>query len=773
MLGRSMDENENRPDCLVGPVFPGVWKLPTSTFMKQDEKKGKPPWVQWPILIILLIGVAGACFVALHVPDPLRPEHGDGSVAKDLFDASEAPLPDLTQSLPNPGYLGANACAPCHAKRVEEFLLTNHAHAIRRPDTALMPSGFKEGKNRIATSDPDFHFEMAHEGDAFYQKAWSRLGDGKWNIEAKKIDFVYGWGRLDEVNFSWENDRLFELPAAWIYPMEAWGLASTYQPHISPSGTREATPNCLECHTTWFSHYPGTPNRYQPDSFLLGVSCERCHGPGKEHVAFHEAHPQEKTAKAIVQPGKLSRERQIEVCTQCHSNAIREKGPVFSYRPGEPLDQSYRTIHPKNPEDDHVANQITTLRQSKCFQKSETLSCASCHDPHRPHEPPKPGAVSSSCAQCHQPEACKERPKLPLGVRNDCTGCHMPPRVWMNVNFHIEEDKFVPPIRRYEHRIGIHPEATKTVLLRFDESHKPEEKTKEIQDLKRDLIEHWLKEAKARRSSYRILGAIGAVREGLRIEPKHQELKSLLSNYIQEQSTLNRDSARADQKIKEGDREGAKELLEKVLALKPNHALAHGKLGVIYRSLRQRDLAEKELLSVAKFDPDEAYGYAFLGWFASEDGRLEEAIRYYRLADEIQPYVAKNQYDTGIAYLQLQRWPEAAAAFEKAVQIDPQHAGARQGWSHALARLKRPAESLIQARLATKLTAGTNPDVVLTLVEAYLDNGDLHRAKSWAQKGLDVLHQARAAYRDAAQQAQDASLEARLRGRLKRLQSTQ
>src|SRR5207249_11593311 len=142
------------------------------------------------------------------------------------------------------------------------------------------------------------------------------------------------------------------------------------------------------------------------------------------------AHPRAEAGHAIVHPGHLARERQIELCTQCHGNSTKARGPVNSYRPGEPLEQYFRTALTSHPEDDHVANQVKYLRQSKCFQKSE-MTCVTCHDPHKPHEPAQSDSARRSCLQCHQAAHCKEQERVPAAVRGDCVGCHMPPRVWM------------------------------------------------------------------------------------------------------------------------------------------------------------------------------------------------------------------------------------------------------------------------------------------------------------------------------------------------------
>src|SRR5262249_8282885 len=152
-----------------------------------------------------------------------------------------------------------------------------------------------------------------------------------------RIALAYGTGNADEIYFTWHDDRLHELPAAWLHPQNRWG-ASPFNPYGSDDFSRETTTRCLECHNTWFEHVPGTSNQYKRDSFILGVTCERCHGPGQEHVAFHQAHPDAETGQSVVHPGHLARDRQLDICAQCHSNAIKPRTPPFSYRPGEVLD---------------------------------------------------------------------------------------------------------------------------------------------------------------------------------------------------------------------------------------------------------------------------------------------------------------------------------------------------------------------------------------------------------------------------------------------------
>jgi tetratricopeptide (TPR) repeat protein len=598
-----------------------------------------------------------------------------------------------------------------------------------------MPPGFAPGKGGHATYDPALRFEMTRQGADFLQTAIRATPAGEKRATVR-VDLVYGAAKADEVFFSWRGEKLYELPVVWLHPLNRWANSSI-NPHGSADFAREATTRCLECHTTYMEHVSGTLNEYRRNNLVLGVTCEKCHGPGREHVAYHSAHPEADTGRAVVHPGRLSRERRIDVCTQCHSNAIKPRGPAFGYRPGQPLEAAYRTLRTKYPENDHVANQIQYLRQSKCFQKSDTLTCVTCHDPHRPHEPGDAGAARRSCAKCHQPEACGERPRLPAAVRDDCVGCHMSPRVWMNVHFHTSDDRYVPPIRRYQHRIAVDPVARNEVLLTWHRTQPDGASRAEAERLTKELVGHWLAEAEKCRRDYRFLAVIGCVREALRLDDS-PALYEELRKAVAVQARLDADLADALHQIDTRRFPEAVRTLEGILSVKPDLAVAHGKLGTAYAVLGKNELAVKHLRAVGESDPDDPYGHMMLGWLAYLKGRPEEAVREYCLADEVEPFNSKTHYYRGLAWLKLGQFLEAEQDFRKVLVIDPKHAGACQGLGDVLRKQGQPAEAVRYARRAAQLTGSENPDVLVTLAEAYADAGRFREASDTLAKALDA-----------------------------------
>ena len=687
------------------------------------------PRVRAVIAVLVAAGVAAASYWTLTPTTPPAPPPRPDLAA--LGDDADEPF-----AVVNPGYLGPQACAPCHAARVTEFERTAHARACRRPTDGPMPPGFDPGRGTYVTADPGLRFEMARRGDEFFQTAVQRTPDGERRSTAR-IDLVYGAHQADEVFFSWRGDRLYELMTVWLHPSHEWAN-TPYDRHGSGGFARETTTRCLECHNTWFAHVPGTTNQYRPDSFVLGVTCERCHGPGKDHVAFHQAHP-EAPAHAIVQPATLDRDRLTEVCTQCHGNYTKPRGPTFSYRPGRPLADYYRLAETTHPEQDHVANQVKYLRESKCYQQSDSLTCTTCHDPHRPHEPGQSAAGLRSCLKCHQPEACGDRPNLPAAVRDDCTGCHMRKQVWMNVHFHTADDRYAPPIRRSQHRIGIDPVARKEVLLAWHRSQPGG--SAEADRLAGELADHWLGEVEARRGQYRFLAAVGAAREALRVDPppdKRAQAAAALRDAIGVQTRLDDDLILAYREADSPKPEAAVRLLDRILTIKPDLAAARHKLGALHARAGRLDLAIPHLESVARDDPDNAQGLALLGWLAYLAGRAEEATEYYRRAERIEPFSAKIRFHWGLALLQLRRWAEAEDRFRRALEADPNHAGALQGLAHALRADGRAGEAVRPAWRAARLTGFNEPDVLVTLADVYADAGRPAEAAAAATKVIEL-----------------------------------
>jgi tetratricopeptide (TPR) repeat protein len=630
----------------------------------------------------------------------------------------------------NPGYLGPQACAECHAERVADFLKTRHAVACVEPSPDRVTRAFDAGPNAHHALNSDATFTMSRSGSGFRMSV-ARPGDKSEQRGSADIGLVYGsCGAADEMYFTWHGDQLFELPMAWLYPLNCWG-STTLNPHGSGDFGRETGPRCLECHNTWFAYVPGTHNQYRRDDRILGVTCERCHGPGRDHVAYHKAHPGASAGQSIVQPKRLERERQIEVCTQCHGNYIKHRTPAFSHRSGEPLDQAFFAVHTTRPEDDHVANQVTYLRKSKCFQKSD-MTCVTCHDPHRPTNV---AAVERACLKCHEPANCTDRERQPAAVRNNCAGCHLPPRVWMNVHFHTKDDEYLPPIRRFDHRIAVYPEARKTVLLDWYQKQSDSASKAEAERLRKDLVDYWLAEAERRERDHRLLAKIGALREALRIDAT-PELRAKLAEAERVIAKLN--SLVTEGVHLTGEKKYAEAIasFEEAVRMKPDLPLAHARLGAALLQAGKTGPATEEFRLAIKYDPEDPYPHVMLSKMAFRDEHFSDALASARKADAVEPYSAEIKYLIGQSLLRLNEVGEAEKEFRMAVEIDPRHPGALQSLAHALRKQGKAAEGADFAKRAAKLTNYENADVLLTLADVCFDAGQIPEAEEAATRAL-------------------------------------
>lgn len=605
----------------------------------------------------------------------------------------------------NPGYVGPQTCAECHQKRVDECLGSPHFRTCRVPQPGEMPDSFTPESGNYVSRSAGVQFEMRQSGNRFIQQTRYNTPQGPRQSEAS-IDLVLGAGKADDVYLSWRGDgALFELPVAWLWPTRQWASSHFCTSFGTGDFSREMTARCMECHTTWMEHAPGT-NLFRREGALLGVTCERCHGPGEEHVEYHRLHPEEKPASKILNPITLDRERLIEVCTQCHSNAVTHRQIPWSYRPGNPLEESYRTHEIAHPENDHVADQGTHLRASRCFQNDSSMTCITCHDPHQ-RETSAP--ASAACAKCHQAEDCGQVATLPVPVRGQCVECHMPSRLKINIKFEVEGDNFIPPIRRSQHRIGIDEIARDEVLWKWYRQQTDEQSQAETARLSERLIGHWIAQAEDRAKEKRFMAAIAAVREALAIgeSPKAREMLKFL---VEAQEILYAGWAEALNQIQQNKPSEARQTIEKLLSIDPTNADYHAKLGTMLVIDGKPDLAIPHLVRVVELDPNNASGLGILGRIAFRNKKYDAAIEQWEQAAQIEPRLPQLQYDIGMALLELKRPAEAAARLEIAAEMDSARPDILIALAEALASTGNWDRAIATATRAGSLTEGGDPE---------------------------------------------------------------
>jgi hypothetical protein len=324
---------------------------------------------------------------------------------------------------------GDSTCLSCHRDKAS-YEGTAHRLTMRRPSRAAIRGSFEEGRNVLLTPDPQVYFRMHADSGGFYQTAVVGKGPDS-ATHTERIAYVAGSGRRGQSFLYWSEGRLFQLPVSYWAMAGTW-MGSPGRVHVDPRASfgRTIAPRCFECHATWMESVPDpvATNRFDSTGAILGITCERCHAAGREHVARMRSplHAVLRTARApaIVNPARLSRERQLEVCAQCHGGIGAPTAQPFTYVAGQRLeDYLHLASGPAGAAPDVHGNQAGSLARSACFKASQ-MTCGTCHDPHRTERDPV--ALSGRCLTCHQERSCPLFATRGTAIVGRCVDCHMP-----------------------------------------------------------------------------------------------------------------------------------------------------------------------------------------------------------------------------------------------------------------------------------------------------------------------------------------------------------
>ena len=354
-------------------------------------------------------------------------------------------------------YVGDETCAGCHQDKAISYHKTAHAITSSHPSQSSIGGSFDSGLNILRTVNPDLYFEMEANEKGFFQTAKARLPDSRTLFRTERIDVVIGSGRKGQTYLFWDGDQLFELPVSYWTEGRKWVNSPSY-PDGTASFERPVHPRCLECHVSNFASQAPPVNSFNKPSLVLGLACEKCHGPGSEHVARFRSNPlpSPSPASGIINPAKLSRERQIEVCKLCHAGIGTSLTPPLTFVPGASLAKHlvFEKAKPGARIDAH-SGQIQLLERSKCYQSSPTMTCATCHDVHQPQR--DLAAFATKCLTCHQVESCRNFPVLGHKIDRQCITCHMPAETTDQIISSANGLSMQPKVRN--HQIGIYPDA--------------------------------------------------------------------------------------------------------------------------------------------------------------------------------------------------------------------------------------------------------------------------------------------------------------------------
>lgn len=348
----------------------------------------------------------------------------------------QASATDAVASVASAHYVGSAACKACHTEIYERWEKTRMANVVQDPRVhpeAIIPD--------LSKPDPLVTFTK---------------GD---------VALTYG-SKWKQRYFKRVGDDYFVFPAQWDVTHKMW------RPYFVKNGTdwwatlyppdnlqRPTGPLCDGCHSVNYDIATKTVTEWN-------VGCERCHGPGSEHMA----HPQRPT---IINPAKLNYVQANDVCIQCHSQ-------------GQPLENPIRGRYYDWPVGFHVGLNLADFWKQEDHKLGETtfthfadgtahknrmqgndfvqslmytrgVTCFSCHDVHGTQNDAvlwKP--AKAICFDCHGPNTANgprsptieaHTHHMPDSAGSECVACHMPKiaQTIADVNVRAHTFRFITP----------------------------------------------------------------------------------------------------------------------------------------------------------------------------------------------------------------------------------------------------------------------------------------------------------------------------------------
>jgi Cytochrome c554 and c-prime len=399
------------------------------------------------------VGIFFLILFALMTPQPVAAQTS----------ARRLPPPDAQKiSLSRDDYVGDEACRSCHEKESATYPTTAHHLTSRAADAHSIAGSFDPANNTFQTANPALSFKMSAAENGYYQTAVDQISPDKKVELTERFDLVIGSNRKAQTYLYWKGDELFELPVSWWAKPGQWINSPGYEDG-AVRFNRPIVPRCLECHGSFFQSLAPPSNRYNRASLVLGIACEKCHGPGREHVAVYRSSsvPKPAAAKAVVNPATFSRNRQVDSCALCHAGTGEPLAPALSFKPGDTLGKYLRIpeADPVIPVDVH-GNQVQLLKRSRCYQSSN-MTCSTCHNVHQ--EQHDVAAFSRSCLSCHQAKQCGKFTEMGEQITRDCIDCHMPVKKSVSLFSDSGDQTLQLPVR--DHRIAIFRNLNETVQL--------------------------------------------------------------------------------------------------------------------------------------------------------------------------------------------------------------------------------------------------------------------------------------------------------------------
>jgi len=618
-------------------------------------------------------------------------------------------------------YVDGTICADCHRDIAETYSKTGMGRSFSTPASANVVEDYTH-TNTLAHKLSGFNYTMVERNGEFFERRSQAGFDGQeTNVMEERIDYVIGSGNHSRSYLHRAPDgQLIELPVSWYTENHGyWAMSPGYDSKGQSDFSRAITPECMFCHNGYPEGDAGLERSIFPEKLPQGIDCQRCHGPGRAHVeAAMSGHTTPEVVRStIVNPGRLGRERQLEVCMQCHLETSHHEPneqrafdrAIFSYRPGQPMEDFKLYVEPADHENDdsfEIAHAAYRLRKSACFRNSQ-MTCLTCHDPHDiPRGQEAVAHYTEVCAGCHRNVVHT----VALPSTSTCLTCHMPKRRTEDAVHVVMTDHFIRRVQPQRNLLAPIPEAhtlesgiAKVAL--YYPAKLPATPQAEISMAEAQIKDNGISRLQALLERYQpnapepyLVLAEAYEREGNNDEVVHWAQKALskresfrpaVVRLVPALFALHQDAQ-------------ATTVLEEAVAQYPNDDLLLSDLGNAY--LRQGEIgkASAVLDRSVQANPDRPESHNLLGVIAIKQGDKIAGEREFRNALRCQPDFAETRDNLGVLLVEKNDYTEAKFQFEKAIEEDADFAEAHHHLGRLLVLMDQISHAIAELREAAR-----------------------------------------------------------------------
>ena len=388
---------------------------------------------------------------------------------------------------PHEGYVGGQACASCHEQESIAWQGSHHDLAMQLPTAQAVLGDFDDAEFTAAGVTTRFY----RDGERFMIRTDGPDGE----MHSYAVSYTFGAIPLQQYLIALPGGRLQAFGIAWDSRPEQAGGQRWF--HLYPDDTPKPGDRlhwtaidqnwnhmCADCHSTDLQkRFDAPSNTYATSYAEIDVSCEACHGPGADHIAWAGQIERDDNPRLAIRLNErdgvswlpheksgrpqrsepLTSSLETDTCARCHSRRGRL---VDNYQHGRPVGDHYRlaTLDPGlyHPDGQILEEVFVHGSFVQSRMHAAGVTCSDCHDPHslelripndgtclschsvgdyalRSHHNHEPASDAARCVNCHMPETTYmivdprrdhsfriPRPDLTLsmGVPNACNQCH-------------------------------------------------------------------------------------------------------------------------------------------------------------------------------------------------------------------------------------------------------------------------------------------------------------------------------------------------------------